>query len=814
MARTTLATTTALLFSLLARDAWAVEPMSCFQRFAQGSALVGGASRATTLPVTLATTFHPSSECVYGLTPELSRMSPVADAELDFAELVEQLARGAALSDSPHTIYARTRRGAGTMESIFRESCTDVLFSDGLAFEARVDTSTRLLHVRRRAITDTPQRAANLSDCGASRVVLRFVPLTDDAQPPFLARVPEGGAEALGVEVREVILGAPGRFGVYAARPSTAGNPRPAVLVGRLALDSPLTELRRAMSVAARDEQPWFRASWISDRLVFTRSSGAESEALWHEMVLGASSRQVWLTDVPAGPDDTHPRVHGPLDLVASRDGFALPEGLVDRAMRARYGRAGAVMSPDLREWEGLRRGLQLCVAERYAHSPAESSPAQLPPDTRCARLANVTPAITLQSAQSARSVAEASAPPTAQEFCLRRAQWRLTAQGMTPERALPAACQTLGVEPPATIPIASVGDRVTLSGPAAGHYLCIENHCRAITSDDQGRGMRVWRAGLAELRRASSPEGALSRETLSLARFIAIDPLTDLHPVGLISGAPIPTSERSPEEDADRADERRASPWSTVPHDEVDVFGFVRRRNALRLYLTTTPSAAGLWNARDPETVLTTQLPVVGGVQRSDGAPPPSGLVVLLSREGTCPAEPAAGFRARPAYDPEARLVDQTVHAFVARDLGGDVPFECIAHAAFRVREPRAIAPGSWIHLGLLGDAQAAFFLSDPVSFGVVYPVAYARARLPVGLHVEGALSATASVNFGDGELSRVGAGVSLELGWGPLGIAPRLVSVGAMLHLATGSTNNNPWVSPFVALNVATIIDALGGR
>ncbi|MEZ4393810.1 MAG: hypothetical protein R3A48_22285 [Polyangiales bacterium] len=810
MAPTKLAVTIGICASLLAGEAWAVEPMSCFQRFAQPSSLAVGAARVTTMPVTLATTFHPSPGCVYGLAPDAARMVPLADAELDFAAVVEQLSRGASLDASPHTIFARTRAGAGAVESVFRESCTDVLFSDGLAFEARVDTSTRLLHVRRRALSDTTRRAANLSDCGASRVLLRFVALRDDAPPAFVARVPDEGAEDLALDRREIILGAPGRFAVYAARPSTPGDPRPAVLVGRLALDSPLTELRRAMSTAAREDQPWFRAGWSGDRMVFSRAQGTESDALWHEMVLAASSEQVWLADVPATSDDAHPRVHGALRVTAGRDGFVLPAGMVERAMRERYGRAGGAMSPNLREWETLRRGLQVCVAERYAHAPDAASPSRLPSDTRCARLASVTPAITLQSAQAAAD----AAPATPGQLCLQRNLWRLTARGMVPERALPPQCLTLGADPPSTLPLASVGDRASLAGAGQGHFLCIENHCRPVVAEEGGRGLRVWRAGLAELRRATSAEGALSRESLTLARFVAIDPLTDLHPVGLISGAPIPASETSPEDEAERADELRPGPWSTVPHDELDVFAYVRRRNALRLYLTTTPAGAGLWNTRERETVLTTQLPVAGGVQRSEGSPPGSGLVVLLTREATCPTEPSAGARARPAYDPDARVVDQTVHAFVARDLGAGEPFECVAHAAFRVREARAVAPTSWLHLGLLGDAQAAFFLADPVSFGVIYPVAYAQARLPVGFHLEGAVSATASVNFSDGELSRAGAGVSLALGWGPLGVAPRMISVGAMLHLATGSTDNNPWVSPYVALNLASILDALGGR
>lgn len=800
MARTHLALALGLAVALIAPPAAAVEPMTCFQRFAQPSSLASATARATTMPVTLATTFHVSPACVYGLAPDAARMTAVPEREMDFAELVEQLAPG---GSAAHTVYARPRAGGG-VESIFRESCTDVLFSDGLAFDARVDTSTRLLHVWRRDASELPARGGALSDCGAARVVLRFVPLDGDAPPPSLARVPESAERDLGTDRREVILGAPGRFAVYASRPSVPGNPRPAVLVGRLSLDSPLTALRRAMSTAAREDQPWFRPDWRGDRMVFARGPGVDDEALWHEVVLASSSDQLWLTDAPASPTDLHPRVHGPLQVTAARDGFVLPAGMVERAMRDRYGRAGAVMAPTLREWETLRRGLQVCVAERYARARVDATPARLPADTRCARLTSVSSAVALPGAD----------PAHPRQLCLRRSQWRITARGMARERALPEQCMAFPGDPPATLPLASVGDRAALVGDGAGLSLCIENHCRAVPSDEGNSGLRLWRAGLAELRRASAPEGATSRETVTLARFVVIDPLTDFHPAGLVSGAPIPQSQREPEDEAERADELRPGPWQTVLHDEPEVFAYVRRRSAMRFFVTATPSAAGIWNAADRETVLTSQLPVVGGVQRADVSPPPSGLVVLLSRDATCPTEPSAGFRARAPADPDGRLIDQTVHAFLARDLGSAAPFECIAHAAFRVREARAIAPTSWLHLGLLGDAQAAFFLAEPFSFGVIYPLGFANARLPLGFNVEGAVSLTAAVNFSDGELSRAGAGVSLALGWGPLGLAPRLISVGAMLHLATGSANDNPWVSPYVSLNVATLIDAIGGR
>lgn len=787
-------------------SAAAADPMTCFARFAAPSSLATNVATATTMPVTLATTFRSSPGCVYGLSPDVARMTAVPERELDFAELAEQLTRGSPAAPV-HTIYARPTAG-GRVESIFRESCTDVIFSDGLAFDARVDTSTRLLHVARRD-------GGAAGDCGASRVVLRFVPLAGDGEPALLARVPADAERDLGTDRREVILGAPGRFAVYAARPSPPGEPRPALLVGRLSLDSPLTALRRAMSTAARDDAPWFRPTWRDDRFVFARSTGIDDESLWHEVVLAASSEQLWLTDAPTSPADLHPRVHGPLQVTAARDGFVLPGGLVEGAMRARYGAAGAVMAPTVREWESLRRGLQVCVAERYARTRADGSPARLPSDSRCARLASVSPEVAAPADGTPPATPDAEpAAPAPRQLCLARHQWRITARGMERERPLAAQCFPLTGATPEGLPLASVGDRAAIEGgTGSGLSLCIENHCRALPTEPAPNGIRLWRAGLAELRRAQTAEGATSRETVTLARFVVIDPLTDFHPAGVATGAPIPAM-ADPEGEADRADELRPGPWRTVAHDEDNVFAYVRRRNAMRFYFTATPSAAGLWNTADRETVLTAQLPVIGGVQRADVSPPPSGLVVLLSRDGQCPTEPSAGFRARAPADPDGLLVDQTVHAFLARDLGGAAPFECIAHAQFRVREARAMAPTSWLHLGLLGDAQAAFFLAEPFAFGVVYPVGFANARLPAGFFVEGAVAVTAAVNFADGELSRAGAGISLALGWGPLGLAPRLVTVGAMLHLATGSANDNPWVSPYLGINVNTLVDAIGGR
>ena len=91
--------------------------------------------------------------------------------------------------------------------------------------------------------------------------------------------------------------------------------------------------------------------------------------------------------------------------------------------------------------------------------------------------------------------------------------------QGLEKRTGIPAPAVCV----PAGLAMASVGDRAVLTGGPAGVYLCVENHCRPFAADPEGHGMRVWRAGLAELRRASTPEGATSREALTLALGMAV---------------------------------------------------------------------------------------------------------------------------------------------------------------------------------------------------------------------------------------------------------------------------------------------------
>jgi hypothetical protein len=157
---------------------------------------------------------------------------------------------------------------------------------------------------------------------------------------------------------------------------------------------------------------------------------------------------------------------------------------------------------------------------------------------------------------------------------------------------------------------------------------------------------------------------------------------------------------------------------------------------------------------------------------------------------------------------------VDQTFQVFLARYQDDTAPYECLARASFRVREARALAPSRWLHAGLLGDVHLAAFFSAPASLGALLPVGYVHGRLPYGLGLDATVSLASAVSFEHAQVTRAGVGLTLGAGWGPLSVAPRLVTLGVMVHLSTGTGENEPWFSPYAALDLSTLVDLAGGR
>jgi hypothetical protein len=376
-----------------------------------------------------------------------------------------------------------------------------------------------------------------------------------------------------------------------------------------------------------------------------------------------------------------------------------------------------------------------------------------------------------------------------------------LSVGGAEPSTALREECRTLpsaagDPEGAAPLVVAMVGDAIAPQGATEGLYLCLDNDCRAL-DDETSRSL--WRAGALELRQAGSAEAARGPQGVALLRALVLDPARHWVPVGLQLGGGGTDPQR---------------PWRSLDHDEHDVFAFVRGRSALSFRFAASPTAAAVWNVPDATTVLTDALPVVGGVRGAPAAPPSSALVVLVSREDRCPRGSAAGVRAQVPPDPDGLLVDQTFHAFLALYRDDAQPYECLARASFRVRESRALAPARWLHVGLLGDVQLAAFFTAPASLGALLPVGYAHARLPWGFGLDATVSLASAVSFEHAQVTRAGVGFTLGAGWGPLSVAPRLLSVGLMVHATAGTADDEPWFSPYLALDLSTLVDLAGGR
>ena len=163
---------------------------------------------------------------------------------------------------------------------------------------------------------------------------------------------------------------------------------------------------------------------------------------------------------------------------------------------------------------------------------------------------------------------------------------------------------------------------------------------------------------------------------------------------------------------------------------------------------------------------------------------------------------------------DADRLLVDERFHVHLAQYHGDELPYRCIARAGFRVTEGLTTRATSKVRAGLLGDTRLVIFMNRPAAVGVMLPLAQARWRWVHGLGLDGALSLTAGAAFDDASITRAGVGFSTSIYWGPDPIAPRLLSIGVMLHAATGTHENKPTVSMFAGINLSTLLDAAGGR
>jgi len=760
--------------------------LDCFAQLNNPAPLASDpAARASrNLPITLASTFRTVAGCLYATSPDTTRARAVPAGETDFATLAALLDPGAT-GEAPRSLYARPRPDA-PLESVFRVQCTTTLLGPDAAFDLRTATTTRFPLAQR----NTPAL------CAADRLELRFVPApaAGTAHPSFST---ETGRAQLAVDQPSVTVETTGDFLVYAARGAPAGAARSVgMLVGTVRPGDPLTPLRRAF--ARSPEGPWLRADWGNDGALFLHHEPGLSPDAWAELATAASADALWLADVPDPARPTvAPKVYGSVRLAGGEatGGVGIPAAVVTEAMRRRYGEAGAAMVPTLTEWHAMLQQLQVCLAPSYvaAHTPA---PTRLPSAARCARLANV---------MASLSLPEAVVSHLPQQLCVQRSAWRLRAGAAEAEGALPPVCLPLPRVPAAPeahgepTEILMVGDRLAVAGDASGLYACFENTCRVLRADEVDGALAAWRGGLLEVRQARSLDAALSSEGVTLLRAVVVDPGRDWLPEGLVTAGPQTASS--------------LGPWASLVHDEPGVFAFVRRVSSLQFGLSTSSGAAAAWNVPGAPTHLGPTVALAGGVAGTAGSPTPSALVALVRGDHRCPTAPAGEARQSLGPDPNALVPDQEFTVFLARYRDDATPYECLAAARFRVRARRVLTAAPWLQMGLLGDVQWAFFLRRPFGTGAMLPVGYMAARIPYGFRAEAAISLTAGATFDDAALTRAGVGASLSMAWGPT-VLPRLLSVGVMLHLADGTRDDEPWVSPYAALNLNALVDRLGGR
>jgi hypothetical protein len=667
------------------------------------------------------------------------------------------------------------------VQSVFLESCASHLLSGATEIvRLRVNTESHLLEI-------TP---AGSNECGAQGTTLRLAPPPPQPQGPTCAGDACGPVTVSLAQSHTQALPVDHDWAVYAARRD--GNA--GMFLGHVHVGNPDTALRR---IFAQPEGRWFEPRWQHGRFRLARAGtfASQTEA-WDEWRLAAAAQQIWLADIPRGNDPSTAVVHGAVQNDAEGEAMLLPDDLVRDALRTRYGPAGDDIVPTVSEWNDIVSHLEACVVPRYQGEAAAAS-AHLPRDARCVHLANVIGPMQV-----------ASSAPSAQA-CVHRHMRVLTHDGSRVGDDLGDACVPLVTVAtqgaPSAPPIATVGDTLQVTGAPSGVQLCIDDRCRAL--DANGR-VNLDAAGLVELRLGDRAEDGTSLQNVALARVVVIDPSQQWQPVGLYTGGATPG----------------ARPWSAIDRDESDVFAFARRRQSLSFSFSASEDVAPVLNAPTPHGVsphLASDLPVVAATTTPMPSPPPSALVVLVSRDAHCPSGTAAQVRRNALADPHAMYVDERFELYLAQYRADDQPYQCLARASFRVRPSLALVPAHdlpWFQVGLLGAPRLVAYFTQPSAIGLALPAGYAHARLPSPTDwfhwdVELSVMLTASLTFEEGVLTRTGVATAAALEFGFWRLS-RLLSIGVMVHEASITWAYHDPVSGYVALNLGALFDLAEAR
>ncbi len=784
----------------------------------------GDASRGQHV-VGIDTTVRLSAGCEYAVAAEGPWVppGPLAGRDTDFLEAFQRASSGARASGDPRVLLGRpagARRGAEpAQQSLMLRYCAHYLLEEQLAFRVVPSAGGESFRIERAG-----------SGCDGEHVELRA--LSGARQQ----RLSSGAAEhTLGTSQTGLELPA-GDWSIYAARPGSAVGLRIGVFRSQRVVTPLANHLHR---VGLEAEAP---PSGVSPLLAASFAPGSPGlllqpteaalgeELLWPEVRTASDAGLLWLADTSdaSGP----PRVLAPIRLEAGDPAAVrLPDAPIRQHMRAVYGDAGDALAPTPSDWRAIFADLAVCLAPSYLDAHPAAIGSAVPDAGSCAALGGLSVFAQTHAATPAR-------------FCLKHgiqvmgANGARHTEGESPECfALPDAASAEH----APYRMAVAGDRIHVEGDG----LCVLLDDQPLTQGEDGE-IVLERSGLLEVRQ-SGGESCTSRQALARLRMAVIDPQREWHPVGLYTGAPASAMQCSRGEGGRGADGQRESegvcPWRALEHDEEEVFAFVDARQELAFRLSTSPQVAAAIDASSDAPVQVTQdVPLLEGVQGDfEGARGPA-VVAYSSRTPSwshpaCPTANYGELRAERPLDVDSLMPDSTFTVYLLSVAGDDAPAQCLAQATFRVRPSRALvnvtaADFLGMEVGLLGDTQLVVFANDPAAIGLALPVAWFRltpgqrwVSFDVGadLVAAAAFPGTTAVDPANptgeygAQLSRLGVALSWALTFGIPDYLPRFLSIGGMLHGAAQTATpgvQNPIVSFFIGINLATLVDLAGGR
>lgn len=743
--------------------------------------------------ISLADTVKLNPRCEYALKREGSWLplpAALAGRDVGFLELYAELAGEQEVDARPRFLYGRplaaSTKRRGTRRRVRLEAaeqalalrfCSHYLMEEELAFRLR--PGDRLLLER------VPK-----AQCGGTALELWAVD-TGEGQGPMVHR----GEAAHRLDLRDSRLAIDhGAWVFYVARPGS----KVALRVGQLSSKAARSPLRTHIQLAAVDRAPALlrsRFTGVGGSLELVKADEGLTPSLWMELRTASAGGALWLArrKGSSGALEAIEPVHMNAERPAQADGepphpiaAVVDDASVRDWMRRRYGPLAGAMVPNAGDWKGLFDELEICVGPSYREPVTLSAGASVPKEMTCAKLAKL--------ASSPEPGAEAKAAGVnAVQICIDHGMQVMRSDE---SERLEGQRQCISVEAAQRhIPIAVRGDRITFEGAADS---CVVLEGQPLQPDEQG-GYSPASAGLLELR-----TGCAAAQGLAVARVAVIDPERQWHPVGLVTGEADPES----------------LPWQRLRHDEEDTFFFSGSRRDLDTRMSYSPLLPGAFDGAD--TALSEALSPANGLKGILPGGRPPALVTYVSRSESCSEEPASVLREQVPVDPEGVIIDGTFYVFLAAYEGEAKPLRCLARSRYRVHSSRSVfgtAAGRVMQMevGLLGDVRGLLFFTEPFAAGLSLSLVNLRITLVSFLSFDIAASFVGAGAFNTGEFSRLGLGFSAALELGVPEILPRIISVGAMAHLAAQTASNpmdNVYLSGYAALNLSTLIDLLGGR